>query len=197
MGIGDRGRTAAAITGRTRIGPGGNRPHHQALAIKRHHRTTACCNGVNGQHRGLDPQAQNLGIRPSLPSGALGRALRIEDIGGCAAHVHPHHRAIGLPHGRHGIPGRGDCTHHAARRARENRVLRMEHPRGCQGPAGAHHPQALIQTQAVFQAQGLANLVQIAKQHRSHGGLHQGGLAPGYQARLAAQLTGEHHLLQA
>jgi DNA-binding response OmpR family regulator len=63
-----------------------------------------------------------------------------------------------LAHGRQGIPGRCNGTHHPPRRSRENRVLGMEPPKGCESAAGSHHPQAVFQAQALVQAQGLAHL---------------------------------------
>ena len=191
VGVGDRGRPAAAIGRRPRRRARRFRAHPQPLAIEAHDRAAAGRHRVNRQHRRLQAQAGDLGFRLPLPGQGPEGRIEVEHIGGGAAHVEAHHRLGRQAGGGQGPLGHRHRPHHAAGGAREDRVLGLQQRRRRQGAAGAHHPQPRPGPQIA------AHLIEIGLQHRRHRRLHQGGMAAGHQPRLAAEAMGEGHRAEA
>ena len=179
VGIGDRERASAAITGRARIRPGGFGPHPQALTIELHLGSTTGRHGVDVEHGRLNRQARQLHLLPPRPG-----AIAVTDIGGGAAHVEAHDpikpRRCGRAHRPHQPPGR----------SREDRVLRPQLCRRGEHTARLHHPQGHMG------AQGRLQLLQIRPQHRAHRSLEHGGVSARHQARQRTHLMGEGDLLK-
>ena len=191
VGIGDRGRTAAAVGRRPRIGTGRLRPHPQPQAIESQDRATTGGHGVDGQHRRLQLQANDLGGGAALPGEIALPVIEMEDIGGGATHVEADDRLGRQAGSLQGPTAHRHGPHHAPGRPREDRVLGEQHLWSRQGTTGAHHPQPGIRPE------GLAHLAQIVLQHRRHRRLHHGGLTAGHKPGLAAELVGKHHGLKA
>ena len=127
IGVGDRGRPAAAIGRRARIGAGASRPHPGPQAIERQDRAAAGGHGGHVQHG-----------RAQLDPGHLGGVSPLEDageaahVGGRPAHVEPED---GLGAGRIGDPGRADD---AAGRPGDHRVATPEGFAARQAAVGGH-----------------------------------------------------------
>ena len=142
---------------------------------------------MNGQHRSLELQPDDLGAGAALPGQIPPPPVEMEDIGGGTTHVEANDGLGRQAREPQGPLGHGHRPHHAAGRPREDRVLGQQLLGIRQGSAGTHHPQPGCWPQ------GQLHLAQVAPQHRRHRRLHQGGLTAGHQPGLAAEPVGEHH----
>ena len=186
VGVGDRERATAAVTGGAWIRAGRFRPHLQPQAIEADPRATAGRHGVDLQHRRLQRQTAELALLAPLPGGrAIRSCLTPAHIGGGAAHVEAHQ---GREAGR-----RADAAgpHQATRRSGEDRVLGAQLLRRDQATARLHHPQRHLWPKSRL------HLGQIALQHRPDTGLQRSGVGPRHQPRQRAHLMREGDGLEA
>ena len=115
--IRDRERPTAPITGGSRHGTGGIRPHAEPRAIKMQNGTAARCHRIDRHHRRTHAHTSDFGFKRAFKGAGIKR-----DIGGSAAHVKtddtlkPAHRRSTRR------------AHNPARRAGQNRILALEMP---------------------------------------------------------------------
>ena len=131
VAVGDRQRTAAAITRRTRIGAGRIWTDPQPAAVEAQHRAAAGRNGVDAHHRRTHPHPGHLGLELSLEFAGV-----VRDVGRGAPHVEADHPAE--PGGRGGL----DHADHATCGAGQDRVLALEAGAIGQAAVALHEPQA-------------------------------------------------------
>ena len=82
IGVGDRERTAAAISSRSGIGAGRSWANAKARAVECEDRSAACGDGMDLHHRRAHAHARHFGLE-----GALEFAVEMRDVGRGAAHV--------------------------------------------------------------------------------------------------------------
>ena len=127
VGVGDRERTAAAVAGGAGIGAGGSGADAKARAVEREDRAAAGGDGMDLHHRRAHAHARDFGLE-----GALEFAVEMGDVGRSAAHVEADDA---LEPGADAGPRH---RHHAARGARQDRVLAGEELRRREA-ARRHH----------------------------------------------------------
>ena len=180
IGVGDGQGPTAAIASRTGIRPRRLGTDPQAHTIELEARSTAGGHGVNRQHRRLNRQPLELHLLQAGPG-----PIAVANVGRRPAHVKTDDAAKAR------LRRRAHRTHQPPGRPGQDRVLGAQRCWGSQDTTGLHHPQRHMV------AQGLLHLLQIALQHRTHGGLQHRGLTPRHQARQGTDLMGERDLLKA
>ncbi len=127
VGVGDRERAAAAISGRAGIGAGGSRADAKARAVECEDRAAAGGDGMDLHHRRAHPDARDFGLE-----GALELSIEMGDVGRSPAHVEADHapEAGARAGARH--------RHHAAGGPGQDRVLAGEEL-GRREAARRHH----------------------------------------------------------
>ncbi len=188
IGVGERGRTAAAVSGRSWIGAGGGRPHPQALAIEMDQRAAAGGHRMDGDHGRQQGKAGQLGPLAPLGDEHLARAAGgdVKDIGGGAAHVKAHQGLVAQTGGGRRTQG----PHQPPSGPGKNRVLSQQLGGINQTAVGLHHPQGTGCPEIG------AHLGQVGPQRRTYECFDQGGVAAGHKTGAGAHLMGKHHLLE-
>ena len=159
IGVGHRQRAAAAITGGTRIGAGGLRPHPEARAVEMQDRTTAGRHGVDRHHRCAHAHARHRRLERAFERTRIQR-----DVGRGAAHVETDDMIE--PRHRRGARRTDD----AAGRAGQDRVLALETMRLGQPAIRLHEEQP-----NAFKLR--RHVIDIAAQDRREIGIHHRGIA--------------------
>ena len=131
VGVGDRERAAAAVTGRAGIGAGRIRADAKTSGLEMQDRAAARRDRVDAHHRRAHAHAGDLRVE-----GALVFAVIVGDVGRGAAHVEADHL----------VEARKFCrlhhADHAAGRTGQQRVLALEHVGGGEPSRGHHEHQA-------------------------------------------------------
>ena len=127
VGVGDRERTAAAISCGAGIRAGGSGADTKAGAVEREDRAASSGDGMDLHHRRAHAHACDFGLER-----ALELPIEMSDVGRGAAHVEADDalEPCADPSARH--------RHHAPGRARQDRVLAGEQSRGREA-ARRHH----------------------------------------------------------
>jgi len=131
IGIGHRQRATTPVAGRARVGPCALWPYTEACTVEFQDRPTACGHGVDAHHRRAHANTRHLCFELALELAGV-----VAHVGGCTPHVEADHAPVP------GQRGGSRHAHDAPSRAREDRVLPLEHGRVGQAARGLHEEQA-------------------------------------------------------
>ena len=177
--VGHRQRTAAAVTGWPRVGPGRVRADSHPLAIEVQDRATAGSDGMDMHHRCPQTHTGNLGL-----VAAFIFALVMRDVGRGPAHIETDEPVDP------GLGASADGADDAPGRAGEDAVPALKGPGIGQPAAGLHEKQPGI-------TQFRRYPIDILPQDRRQIGIDNGGVSATDQFHQRADLMGDRYLTEA